>query len=74
MIVVDRIEGAMAILEIDGSSYEFPASALPSGAGEGAVLQLSLDPSAGDQRATDARARLERLKRASPKPGGKLVL
>ena len=74
MIVVDRIEGPMAVLEIDGDRYDIPASALPDGAGEGSVLRLSLDPDAQTDVAAQARARLERLAKRSPKKGGTLVL
>lgn len=44
MIVVDRIEGTRAILEVDGETVEIPASALPEGAGEGAILRLVAEP------------------------------
>ena len=37
-IVVDRIEGAFAVLEVAGAHVEIPAVLLPAGAGEGTVL------------------------------------
>lgn len=60
MIVVDRIEGNRAVVEFDGELVEIPASALPAGTAEGAVLQLA--PS-GDEAALQAAAaaRIERL-------------
>ena len=64
MIVVDRIEGDRAVLEIDGEGVVIPASALPAGAGEGAVLILSL----GDSAAVlaEGEARLKRLRAHGP--------
>ncbi|MCB9777877.1 MAG: DUF3006 domain-containing protein [Alphaproteobacteria bacterium] len=59
MIVVDRIEGARAVLEFDGEIVEVPASSLPAGACEGAVLSLSLSDDAA--ALAEARARQERL-------------
>ena len=66
MIVVDRIEGSRAVVEFDGEMIEIPASALPPGAGEGAVLVFAQ----GDASSVlaDAEARLARLKAKSP-PG-----
>ncbi len=74
MIVVDRIEGEVAVLEIDGATVEIPAAALPAGAGEGAVLALTLDPDAQGDVASQARERLDRLKGRGPKKGSTLVL
>jgi hypothetical protein len=74
MIVIDRIEGELAVLEIAGASYDIPVSALPAGATEGSVLRLELDPDAQGDIEEQARARLERLKKRGPKPGGTLVL
>ncbi len=74
MIVLDRIEGQIAVLEVDGATYELPASVLPAGATEGCVLELALDADATGSRESEAKARLERLKKRGPKPGGPLVL
>ena len=74
MIVVDRIEGEVAVLEIEGSTVEVPATALPAGAGEGSVLALTLNADAQGDVAAQARARLDRLKGRGPKKGGTLVL
>ncbi len=74
MIVVDRIEGGVAVLEIDGRTYDIPAAALPEGASEGSVLRLELDPDAQAHIEEETKARLERLKKRSPKKGGTLVL
>lgn len=65
MIVLDRIEGTRAILEIAGELVEIPVSALPAEAREGARLQLALLP-AGDVL-REAEERLARLRAAGPK-------
>ncbi|PJB47501.1 MAG: DUF3006 domain-containing protein, partial [Deltaproteobacteria bacterium CG_4_9_14_3_um_filter_63_12] len=41
-IVVDRIEGSVAVLEVGNEYVNFPVAALPKGAGEGAVLAFTL--------------------------------
>lgn len=65
-IVVDRIEGTRAVLVVGNEVVEVPASVLPPGAGEGAVLSLQL----GDDRAlrAAAEARQARLRAASDLP------
>lgn len=65
MIVVDRIEGDRAVLELDGKTIDVPVSWLPEGVGEGAVLRLSVDPDAGARRLAEAEARLARLRARS---------
>jgi len=74
MIVVDRIEGEVAVLEIEGATVEIPAAALPAGAGEGSVLALTLDAETQGDVTALARERLERLKARGPKKSGTLVL
>lgn len=74
MIVIDRIEGDVAVLEVDGRSVDFPTSALPEGAVEGSVLQLGLDPDAQRDIQDENQARLERLKKRNPMKGGLLEL
>lgn len=64
MIVVDRIEGQRAVLEISGELVEVPLSALPEGAGEGDLLVWQIaDASA---RLAAAEARLDRLRARDP--------
>lgn len=60
MIVVDRIEGERAVLEIEGEMVVIPARALPTGVGEGAMLVFAQ----ADERAVreHAEARLARLR------------
>lgn len=64
MIVVDRVEGDRAVLEVDGEFVDVPASVLPAGAVEGSVLVFGL----GDASARLARAqeRIARLAAAGP--------
>ena len=66
MIVVDRIEADIAVLEIGGQTFHLPVSALPPGAGEGSVLVLSLDQASTASRRQQAEQRLERLRQRTP--------
>ena len=66
MIVVDRVDGDRAILEVDGEIVEIPASALPDGAKEGTWLSLVAndnDRTEEHAKKIEAEARLERLRR-----------
>lgn len=64
MIVLDRIEGNRAVLEMDGEIIEVPASILPPAINEGAVLVFVEVEAPG--RLAEAEARLERLRAAGP--------
>lgn len=64
MIVVDRIEGDIVILEIAGALVNVAARLLPPGAGEGSVLVLQLADA--HARLDEAEARLARLRAAGP--------
>lgn len=66
MIVVDRIEGERAVLEMDGEVVDVPLSVLPAGVKEGDVLAVSVQ--AAD--AATGEARLARLKSRTPQGGG----
>lgn len=46
MIVVDRIEGTRAVLEIGGERVDVPLAALPEGTAEGDVLLVTRQPAA----------------------------
>lgn len=59
MIVVDRIEGTRAVLEVDGELIDIPVTALPSGCGEGHALSLVLQDQAAER--AEAEDRLRRL-------------
>ena len=43
MLVIDRIEGYMAVIEDNGSTMEIPARYLPDNAKEGDVIKLIVD-------------------------------
>lgn len=43
MIVVDRIEGSRAVLELDGERVDVPVSILPPDTREGDILSLARD-------------------------------
>lgn len=60
-IVVDRIEGDVAVLEVGGTTVDVPVAALPEGAREGSVLALTLQ----DSDSADMAARLERMQAKS---------
>ncbi len=78
--VIDRIEGNVAVVEIDGGTLDVPLAGLPAGVAEGCRLVLDgetwalapADP--GDsaearQQADGAEARLARLKARTPQSG-----
>lgn len=60
MIVVDRIEGDVAVLEIGGRTVDVPLTELPSGVKEGDRLAFTV-------QAPDTTAAEERLKRLRAK-------
>ena len=63
-IVVDRIEGAFAVLEVGGTTVDWPLATLPEGVTEGSTLTavFSLEETSDDA----ATARLERLRKRGP--------
>ncbi len=58
-LVLDRIEGEIAVVDVGGRTVGLPRAALPEGAREGDSFVLS--PAASD-KLSDARARLARLR------------
>ena len=60
-IVVDRIEGDLAVVEIAGQIIDLPVGILPDGAREGSVLQLTI----ANGSDADGRERLARMQSAS---------
>jgi len=40
-VVVDRIEGELAVLEVDGGFVDWPLRSLPASTVEGTVLEVS---------------------------------
>lgn len=65
-VTVDRIEGEIAVLEVDGTRVDWPRASLPPDATEGRVYEVAFD--AIEQRDAEARARLDRLEAKGP-PG-----
>lgn len=64
-LVVERIDGADAILESKGGSFRLPVSMLPMGAGEGMVLEWNVAQGETNRRLADAQARIERMQKMS---------
>ena len=64
MIVIDRIEGDRAVLEVDGELIDFPVGALPPGSREGGVLLIQ--PGSAADSLAEAEARLARLRARTP--------
>ena len=62
MIIIDRIEGDRAILEVDGEMLEISARLLPSGSAEGSFLSLNLCDDAAADMQRDNEERLARLR------------
>ena len=65
-MIIDRFEGALAVIETDGGMIEINASELPENAREGDVLVLengryTVDHEATEQRRKNASDRLRRL-------------
>lgn len=68
MIRVDRIEGDVAVVEIDGQCVDVSVRLLPPGTTEGATLRLVRDEDATQTARERARARMERLAAQSDLP------
>jgi hypothetical protein len=41
-VVIDRIEGDLAVVEVAGKFVEWPVAALPAGAREGSILEVTI--------------------------------
>ncbi|MBR2283932.1 MAG: DUF3006 domain-containing protein [Ruminococcus sp.] len=68
MIIIDRLEGSMAVLEIDGNIENIDRSLLPEGAKEGDILLLhgggyTIDRERTEQRRRAAADRLRKILR-----------
>lgn len=61
MLILDRIEGGMAVLETGGGMVSLPAGELPPGAKEGDVLALRVDPESTQKRRQAADLALDDL-------------
>jgi hypothetical protein len=63
-MIVDRIEGSLAVVEMENRTVDLPSAWLPSGAGEGSVLRLEVERHAQTSRVTltlDAAATADRM-------------
>ncbi|MGC4121036.1 MAG: DUF3006 domain-containing protein [Myxococcales bacterium] len=70
---VDRIEGKLAVLVVDGKEEKVPLAKLPKGVKEGVYLtadRKAIDQAASDAAAQETRERRERLLKKSEESGG----
>ena len=51
-VVVDRIEGSIAVIEVAGTTVDWPVSALPVGVSEGSTLVISVKPPSSTETAS----------------------
>ena len=65
--VVDRVEGDLAVLEVDGRTVDWPLALLPEGTAEGTAL--SFEVAIASASVDDAAARLARLRARTPQSG-----
>ena len=63
-VVIDRIEGTFAVLEVDGESVDWPLKSLPAGIREGDVFEWNFEHVSPVE---DAEEQLNRLRESSPK-------
>lgn len=52
MLIIDRFEGEMAVIEYDGGIFDIPRNLLPAEVKEGDVLEFSISI---DKKATEER-------------------
>lgn len=73
MIIIDRFEGSLAVLETDDGMINVERSLLPENAAEGDVLvydgSWTVDTAATEQRRERTRKRLKRLLNKTDKRG-----
>lgn len=68
MIIIDRFEGSIAVLETDSGMLDVEKSLIPDNAEEGDVLRCengvyTVDSDATEERRAAVRAKLNRLRR-----------
>ena len=57
MLIIDRFEGDMAIIECEDKMIEIPAKYLPPAAREGDILKLVID----DKKTVERKERIQKL-------------
>lgn len=62
-LILDRVEGDVAVLVVAGRTVELPLTALPEGASEGEAFALT---SLGRPSTSEAEDRLARLRQRDP--------
>ncbi|HEY3448964.1 MAG TPA: DUF3006 domain-containing protein [Myxococcales bacterium] len=74
---VDRIEGKLAVLVVDGEEEKVPLSKLPKGVKEGVYLtadRQAIDSQAAEDATKESRERRERLQKKDGGGGGDFSL
>lgn len=74
---VDRVEGKVAVLLVDGKEERVPLAQLPKGVKEGVWLtadRSAIDAAAGEDAAREIRERRDRLLKKSGDGGGDFSL
>ena len=66
MIIVDRIEGTRAVIEVDGEMIDIPASVLPNDATEGTHLAFQTCDKDVENLKKENEERLQRLRDSDP--------
>ena len=67
-MVIDGIEGNVAVIEFGGQTMDIPLACLPDGASEGDALRFVIDNQERKTRASQAQERLERLQATDQLP------
>lgn len=61
-LIIDRFEGNFAVCEMDENSFvNIPIKALPNGAQEGSVINISIDHSETEKRKNDIDSLMNKL-------------
>ena len=61
MWVIDRIENNIAVIEVNGSTFDVPVAALPDGIKEGMVLNITIDKGSEKSKRHEARKLMDSL-------------
>ena len=67
-IIIDRIEGDIAVVEHNGQHHDIPLSILPDDSQEGDVICVCHSQGSKSEALDEASARLERLSQNSLEP------